>query len=139
MKKSKTQYASAEEVEAAFYTAFSRCDLEAMQSLWARDDAVCVHPGAMTIIGYEAILRGWQHIFSEAEQPTVQIQVIQTLSGDGLEVRMVEEHIGSPSDPRQGAVVFATNVYRRTEAGWLMVAHNAALMHVQQARSQMLQ
>jgi ketosteroid isomerase-like protein len=139
MKRSATTYATAAEVESAFYAAFSRCDITAMHALWARDDAVCVHPGAEAIKGYDAILRSWEHIFRDAELPNVQTHVIQTLRSGDLEVRMVEEHIGSTADPRQGAVVFATNIYRRGDQGWLMVAHNASIMRVQQARSHTLQ
>lgn len=139
MKRSSPKFSSAAEVEAAFYAAFSRCDIAAMHALWARDDAVCVHPGAEAIKGYDAILRSWEHIFRDAELPNVQINVIQTLTAGDLEVRMVEEHIGSATDPQQGAVVFATNIYCRSEQGWLMVAHNASIMRVQQARSHTLQ
>jgi ketosteroid isomerase-like protein len=139
MKSSITRFASAAAVEAAFYAAFSRCDLEAMKDLWARDDPVCVHPGAEAVKGYEAILRSWDHIFRGAEQPNVQIKVIQTISADDLVVHMVEEHIGSASDPRQSAVVFATNIYRRGEQNWSMLAHIASLMRVQQAHSHTLQ
>lgn len=139
MKKLKIEYSSAEEVEAAFYAAFARCDLEAMQALWAKGDVVCVHPGAEAVKGYDAVLRSWERIFRDAEQPNVQIHVIQTMDGADLAVRMVEEHIGSSLYPRQGAVVFATNIYRRGERGWLLVAHNASIMRVRQVRSQTLQ
>lgn len=139
MKKSKPEYSSAKDVEAAFYSAFSRCDLEAMQILWARDNAVCVHPGAEPIQGYESIVRSWRHIFSDALRPNVQIKVIQSIAGDDLAVHMVEEHIGSAAAPRQGAVVFATNIYRRSEQGWLMVAHNASVVRVRQEQSHTLQ
>lgn len=138
MKRSTMTFASAAEVETAFYDAFSRCSLEAMQIVWARHGAVCVHPGAEAIKGYEAIMRSWEHIFRDSEQPNVQIHVIQTVAGDDMAVRMVEEHIGSVSNPSQGAVVFATNIYRRGDQGWLMVAHNAAMVRVQQ-QSHMLQ
>jgi ketosteroid isomerase-like protein len=139
MKRSTMTFASAAEVETAFYDAFSRCDLEAMQIVWARDGAVCVHPGAEAIKGYVAIMRSWEHIFRDAEQPSVQIHAIQTIEGDAMAVRMVEEHIGSASTPDQSAVVFATNIYRRGDQGWLMVAHNASIMRVQQPQSHMLQ
>lgn len=132
-------FASAAEVEIAFYDAFSRCDLAAMQNLWARDGAVCVHPGAEAIKGYESIMRSWEHIFRDSEQPSIQIHVIQIIEVDDMAVRMVEEHIGSASNPSQGAVVFATNIYRRGDQGWLMVAHNASIVRVQHPQSHMLQ
>ena len=139
MKKSKAGYASADEVEDAFYTAFIHCDLQAMQTLWARDDAVCVHPGAEPIKGYEDILSSWESIFSGAEVPHIRINIIQRITGDDLVVHMVEEHIGTPGVAGQWAIVFATNVYRRDGRGWLMVAHNGSVMHIQQTAGPTLQ
>jgi len=139
MKHPKPVYPSAEDVEAAFYAAFSRCDLEVMRNLWVRGDVVCVHPGAEPIQGYEAVVRSWRHIFSGAERPNVQIKIIQSIVSDDLVMHMVEEHIGSSAAPHQGAVVFATNVYRRNGQGWLMVAHNASVVRTRQAQSQTLQ
>jgi len=139
MKPTKTIFDSAAAVEAAFYSAFSRCDLAAMQDLWAGTDSVCIHPGAEAVKGYDAIVRSWEHIFRGAERPNVQINVIQIIAGDGLAVHVVEEHIGSSANPSHGAVVLATNVYRREDKGWLMVAHNASLVRVQQTQSHTLQ
>jgi ketosteroid isomerase-like protein len=139
MKKSKPGFSSADEVEAAFYTAFSRCDLQAMQSLWARDDAVCVHPGTAPIKGYEAVLKSWERIFSGAEPPSIRINVIQRIAGDELAVHMLEEYIGSPGVPRQKVVVFAANIYRRAGPGWLMVAHSGSVLRVPQVEGPTLQ
>jgi ketosteroid isomerase-like protein len=139
MKQTKMIFDSAAAVEAAFYSAFGHCDLAAMQGLWAHVDSVCIHPGAEAVKGYDAIVRSWDHIFRGAERPNVQTKVIQIVVGDDLAVHVVEEHIGSSANPSQGAVVLATNVYRRDDEGWLMVAHNASLVRVQQMQSHTLQ
>jgi len=139
MKKSKAGYASADEAESAFYTAFIHCDLQAMQTLWARDDAVCVHPGAEPIKDYEDILSSWESIFNGAEAPHVRINVIHRITSDDLVVQMVEEHIGTLGVAGQWAMVFATNVYRRDGQGWLMVAHNASVLHIEQIEGPTLQ
>jgi len=139
MKRPKVEYISAEEVESAFYTAFSLCDFKTMQELWIRSTAVCVHPGTEPIIGYEAVLRSWEDIFRDAARPNVRIKVLQRIDGDDLAVHMVEEHISSPGVPDQRAVVFATNVYRREGRRWLMAAHNASVMSVHQIQSRTLQ
>ena len=40
------KFASPEQAEAAFYSAFEKADLDAMMSVWAEDeDIVCMHPG----------------------------------------------------------------------------------------------
>ena len=46
MKRLKELNGSAAEVEAAFYDALHRADLEALMALWADDEEiVCIHPG----------------------------------------------------------------------------------------------
>ena len=65
--------------------------------------------------------------------------MLQRIGGDDLVIHMVEEHISSPGVSDQGAVVFATNVYRREGRRWLMAAHNASVVSVQLARSRTLQ
>jgi len=138
MKNDNTEYASADEAEAAFYEAFRRCDLEAMQTLWT-EDAVCVHPGAEPILGRPAVLRSWEHIFSEAEPPLIRTRLSRRIAGDGLEVHLLEEHIGSPATPWQAAVALASNVYRHVGQGWLMVSHHASVMPVRQPQEHTLQ
>ena len=139
IKTSKSGYASADEVEAAFYDAFGRCDLEAMQTLWADRDAVCVHPGAEPVVGHEAVVRSWGMIFKGAESPEVRINVMRRIGCEDMAVHILEEHIRSPGAAGQEAVVFVTNVYRRDDRGWLMVEHHASLIPLRRERGRTLQ
>ena len=139
MSKPKPECRTAEEAEAAFYAAFSQCDLQAMQALWARDDVVCVHPGSAAITGYEAVMRSWEHIFSNAERPMIRTKVIQCIASEDLVLQMTEEYLSSPTNPSRGAVVLASNSYRRDAGGWSMVAHHASVMPVEQAQTRTLQ
>ncbi len=68
MKKSKPQFKTPDEVDAVFYEAFKRCDPEVMAGLWADEGVVCVHPGAGAIVDYDAIIRSWANIFSNAQR-----------------------------------------------------------------------
>lgn len=135
MKRSLSQFTSATEVEAAFYTAFNRCDYEAMADLWAKDEVVCVHPGSHAIVGYEAVMRSWSHIFTNAELPEIQINVVKQITTDSLAVHVVEEHIATG---HTAAAVVVTNVYRKYKEGWLMVAHHGSVMQMP-SRQQVLQ
>ena len=121
-------FETAEEVEAAFYAAFTACDVEAMGRLWAKHDAVCIHPGAVPLLGHDAVMRSWEHIFAGALEPSIRVQAIRRIAGKDLAVHMVEEQIATPGDSSVAAVVLATNVYHRSEAGWLMVSHQGVLM-----------
>ena len=117
-------FASADDTEVAFYTAFNRCDLSAMETIWADDDVVCIHPGSSAIMGQQAVLRSWSHIFTNAELPEIQVNVISRIDTETMSAHIVEEHIASAGT---GAVVLATNIYKKYVKGWLMVEHHAAV------------
>jgi len=56
----------------AFYLAFSNCDYQAMEDLWARGRAVtCIHPGWPALIDREEILLSWKSILGNPKQPSV--------------------------------------------------------------------
>ena len=49
----------------AFYAAFARRDVEAMESLWSsRIDLACVHPGWDALVGRREVLQSWRAILS---------------------------------------------------------------------------
>lgn len=54
----------------AFYQAFAERDMDAMDAIWADDDAVaCIHPGWQPLEGREAVLESWRAILSNADSP----------------------------------------------------------------------
>ncbi|HSP00552.1 MAG TPA: nuclear transport factor 2 family protein, partial [Thioalkalivibrio sp.] len=45
-------YESSEQVEAAFYDAFERADMDVMREVWANDKGIsCIHPGGERLDG----------------------------------------------------------------------------------------
>ena len=55
---------SADDIEAAFYEALQKGDLEKLMACWAdEDDIVCVHPGGPRIIGATAIRASFEAMF----------------------------------------------------------------------------
>jgi ketosteroid isomerase-like protein len=129
MKRSTPIYTSPDDVEAAFYVAFSHCDLRTMENVWADDDVICVHPGSQAIVGHTAVIRSWAHIFSNAALPSMQINVIKRTGNETMAVHVVEEHIATGE--HTSATVLATNVYQKYAQGWLMVEHHAAVVQGQ--------
>jgi len=126
MKVSRRQFKTPDEVDAVFYEAFKHCDPEVMAGLWADTDVVCVHPGAGAIVNYDAIIRSWANIFSNASSTEIAHTVIKRVVSNGLAVFVVAEEI--PSSGTVTAVVLATNVYRKFDCGWLMIEHHASLV-----------
>jgi ketosteroid isomerase-like protein len=120
-------YNTSTEAERAFYAAFVNRDLEAMRSVWSpRPDAACIHPGGGLLLGIEAIMASWGEILTGASAPRVRVRPIQARTDGDTAYHLVEERIDNPSQQRR-ATVIATNVYQRSESGWLMSLHHASL------------
>lgn len=113
--------------EAAFYAAFRALDLTQMRAVWLDSDAAsCIHPGAGLLQGLEAIMASWASIFGNSLAPRVEYRLIWASTDDNLAVHTVAEHVSSGSGQRS-ALIMATNVYRRSEGHWFMLAHHASL------------
>jgi hypothetical protein len=106
----RTTFATAQDVEAAFYEALERADLDAMLEVWADDEeVVCIHPGGPRMVGYEKVRESWTQILGSRQR---------------LQVRTSNQAVVGESRPRPPIAV--TNVYVRTSSGWRMVAHHAS-------------
>lgn len=121
----KHQNGSAAEVEAAFYDALNRADLEALMALWADDEEiVCVHPGGPRLIGHAAIRASWSALL---EHGGLQIRPSQLHETHNLmsSVHTVIEGVTAASG--EPAHLIATNVYVKTPKGWRIVLHHVSV------------
>ncbi len=120
-------FASAQDVETAFYEALERGDIEAMMAVWAEDEeVVCVHPGGPRLVGYTTVREAWQRIFANGRKLQVRLSQQKTVTTPFAVVSTLLEHITSTDDGKLGAPVAATNIYVRGALGWRMVAHHAS-------------
>ena len=103
----------------AFYLAFASRDVDAMEGVWATAEPVaCIHPGWQALIGREAVLDSWRGILSNPDSPPVRCHNARALVlGDAALVLCYEE-VG-------GAVLVATNTFRREGRAWKLVHHQA--------------
>jgi len=123
----KPLFPAPQDAEAAFYEAFTKCDLDAMMAVWADDDDIyCVHPGGPRLTGVEKVRESWRQIFASGQRLAFQLREQQYLQGMMLSVHSVYEHISIAGEQRSRGPVIATNVYQRTERGWRMVVHHAS-------------
>ena len=114
--------------EAAFYSAFSALDLDAMQDCWAPLPAVyCVHPGGPALRGPEAVMQGWREIFSSAKPPNISYSLVEAQRTPSLVVHLVEERIRPGGEGSDASLVMATNLFIRHQGEWRMLAHHASL------------
>ena len=116
-----------DDVEAQFYEALQRGDLDKLMAVWADDDeVVCVHPGGGRVIGQAAIRASFEAIFGTGGVPVMPEQ-LHRLQHMGTALHHLVERIDVVTEQgRQTAWVLATNVYVKTAQGWRLAAHHAS-------------
>src|SRR3978361_59912 len=131
MRKSKLQQAhlegDADEIEAAFYDALQRGDIDRLMACWAdEDDIVCIHPGGPRVIGAGAIRATFDAMFANGAIRAYPERVRKTESlASSVHNLMERVEVPSPEGVKNAWVV-ATNVYLKTAQGWRIVAHHAS-------------
>lgn len=131
MRKSKLQAASlegdADDIEAAFYDALQRGDIEKLMACWADEDEIfCIHPGGPRVVGATAIRATFEAMFAEGAVRAWPERVRKIVSVASSVHNLVERVEVLTATGPSNAWVIATNVYHRTAQGWRMVAHHAS-------------
>jgi len=103
----------------AFYRAFARRDLAAMDRLWAESAEVsCLHPGWGPCHGRDAVMESWAGILGNAESPNIRcLRARATIYGD-VAVVVCYEAI-------EQSYLIATNLFVRQAGAWKLVHHQA--------------
>lgn len=120
-------FATAEDVENAFYDAIARADLDALMMTWADDEEiVCIHPTGQRLQGAAAIRESWRAIFTGNPRFTIRVTHGVRWRGMILTVHNVFEtlYLGDEQTP-QGPLL-ASNIFQRGAAGWRLVSHHAS-------------
>ncbi len=119
--------ASVDDVEAQFYEALQRGDIERLMAVWSDDDeVVCVHPGGPRVVGHAAIRATFEAIFASGPIP-VRPEKAKRVESAGSAVHNLLERVDiKTAEGTQTAWVIATNVYLKTTQGWRLVAHHAS-------------
>ena len=116
-----------DDVEAQFYQALQRGDIEGLMAVWADDDEiVCVHPGGPRVVGPLGIRASFEAIFAGGGVPAQPGQVHRLQWLGGAMHHLVERIDVRTSEGPQTAWVLATNVYVKTVQVWRLVAHHAS-------------
>jgi ketosteroid isomerase-like protein len=131
-------FPTSEDAEAAFYDAFERGDIAAMNTVWAQEEdlgpavsgenpsILCIHPQGPRLVGFEAIRESWTQIFANGMQLRVRITEGRQFIGQTLAVHSVHEMLSVAGDKAAAQAILATNVYLLTENGWRMIVHHAS-------------
>jgi len=120
-------FTSPQDVEAAFYDAIERADLEALMALWAEDEEiVCVHPGSPRYVGYQAIREAWKRVMEGNLRMRLRVIEQTRIQSPFSAIHTVIEHVSVKGDESTHAPVIATNVYVRGPLGWRLAVHHAS-------------
>lgn len=120
-------FTSPQEIEAAFYEALERGNLDAMMAVWSEDEEiVCVLPGGARLSGYAQIREAWRRILEDGARLKVQLLALSTVHNPFAAVHSVIEHIVTADGKRPATPLAATNVYVRGALGWRMIVHHAS-------------
>ena len=119
--------ASVDDVEAEFYEALQRADIERLMAVWSDDDdVVCVHPGGPRVVGHAAIRATFEAIFANGAIPA-RPERHKRVESAGCAVHNLLERVDvTTAEGTQTAWVIATNVYLKTAQGWRLAAHHAS-------------
>jgi hypothetical protein len=122
-----SNYATAQDAEQAFYSAFERADLAGMMSVWAEeDDIVCVHPGGGRHSGVIEVRESWRRIFAQGPRLRFRLAGTRVFAGRMLSIHSVFEHVAVAGDPHPTHPVLSTNIYLLGNRGWRMLIHHAS-------------
>ena len=125
MKRLKELNGSAAEVEAAFYDALHRADLEALMALWADDEEiVCIHPGGARLIGHAAIRASWETILAAGGLHIVPAQLHETHNLMSSVHTVIEGHQATPEDVIR---IADEALYRAKDDGRNCVRHSVVV------------
>ena len=116
-----------DDIEAQFYEALQRGDIERLMAVWSDDDEVaCVHPGGGRVIGVAAIRASFEAIFGNGAVNARPEKIRRVLSHSSAVHSVLERVEIMGANGPQSAWVIATNVYLKGALGWRMVAHHAS-------------
>lgn len=108
-----------------FYAAFAGRDVQAMEGIWAKKGATCIHPGWQPLYGREEILESWRAILGEEGSPHIKCRAPHAqLYGDTAAVICIED--------LDGSFLCATNLFIREDGEWRMAHHHAGPVHMQE-------
>ena len=119
--------ASVDDVEAQFYEALQRGDIERLMTVWSDDDDVaCVHPGGPRIVGHGAVRASFDAMFANGPIPVRAQQVRRVETAGCAEHHVLERVDISTAEGTQTVWVLASNVFFKTTQGWRLVLHHAS-------------
>lgn len=120
-------FATPDEAENAFYTAFANADLDGMMEVWLESDSItCVHPVGPRLMGTQAVRASWAEMFGAHAGLRFRLAEVSRTQDALLSIHVLHEYLTVPGEDHERAPVIATNIYQLTQDGWRMILHHAS-------------
>lgn len=116
-------------VNAAFYRAFEKKDIEAMSTVWSQGTgSFCVHPGWNVLRGWKDIRSSWVNIFKNTAYIEINTEIVTTEVRDHIAYVVLIENVLQiiNGKRRLEAQSIATNMFELLGGKWYLVHHHAS-------------
>ncbi|MBW4624742.1 MAG: nuclear transport factor 2 family protein [Brasilonema octagenarum HA4186-MV1] len=116
-------------VNAAFYRAFEKKDIEAMSTVWSQGTgSFCVHPGWNVLRGWKEIRSSWVNIFKNTAYIEINTEIVTTVVRDHIAYVVLVENVLQiiNGQRRLEAQSIATNMFELLGGKWYLVHHHAS-------------
>ncbi|ARV62908.1 DUF4440 domain-containing protein [Nostocales cyanobacterium HT-58-2] len=115
-------------INEAFYRAFEKKDIEAMDAVWSQGTgSLCVHPGWNVLRSWKEIRSSWVNIFKNTAYIEINTSIIAVEVREHIAyVVLVENVLQIINGRRLEAQSMATNVFELLGGKWYLVHHHAS-------------
>ena len=112
----------------AFYRAFEKKDIEAMEQLWSKGSgSLCIHPGQSALKGWDDIRRSWVQIFKNTQYLEIDIDLVTTEVNSTIAYIVLTETVRQVIRRRQMvAKSTATNIFEKMGDRWYLIPHHGS-------------
>lgn len=106
-------------VNAAFYKAFSKSDMDKMIAIWSdKANISVIHPGHHLLQGYEDVMASWNDILSTGTTIKISCCNVEIFQQDSVGYVVCNELLA-------GHTLIATNIYLLDAGAWKLIHHQA--------------
>ncbi|NMG06162.1 nuclear transport factor 2 family protein [Brasilonema sp. UFV-L1] len=115
-------------VNAAFYRAFEKKDIEAMSTVWSQGTAsLCIHPGWNVLRSWKEIRTSWVNIFKNTAYIEINTEIVTTEVREHIAyIVLIENVLQITNGRRLEARSIATNIFELLGGKWYLVHHHAS-------------
>jgi ketosteroid isomerase-like protein len=117
-------FVTPQDAEDAFYDAIDEHSPDQMRKVWSTSpDSMCLLPMQPMIVGGEPIQQHWRQMMQPGFQLEISVTHLRWIESGDLAVHLVEERLSNPQQGGQQPPIYATNIYRKGDDGWLLLVH----------------